>query len=178
MAKNFVLTFIADDRPGVVDRISEAVDAHGGNWMESRMAHLAEKFAGVATVKIADDRADALKAALEALTKDGFHIAVETAGKAAAPEKGSLLYLDLVGPDHPGIVHEISHCLAEHQVSVEEMNTYIDAAPVGGGTLFHAHAKIRLPTTLSEDEISDALGNLANALMVDIELGEEDAAAS
>lgn len=31
MAKTLVLTFIADDRPGLVDRLSETVAEAGGN---------------------------------------------------------------------------------------------------------------------------------------------------
>jgi glycine cleavage system regulatory protein len=50
MADTLIITFIAEDRPGVVEQLSEVVEANGGNWLESRMAHLAETFAGVARV--------------------------------------------------------------------------------------------------------------------------------
>ena len=41
MARTLVLTFIAKDRPGLVDALSTAVAQAGGNWQDSRMAHLA-----------------------------------------------------------------------------------------------------------------------------------------
>ena len=41
-----VLTVIGRDRPGLVDTLSGVVAEHGGNWEESRMAHLADRFAG------------------------------------------------------------------------------------------------------------------------------------
>ena len=63
MAKRLVLSFIATDEPGQVERITEAVAKSGGNWLDSRMAHLAEKFAGVARVSVPDDKAAALEAA-------------------------------------------------------------------------------------------------------------------
>ena len=43
---DLVLTLIGPDRPGLVEAVAEVVARHGGNWLESRMAHLAGKFAG------------------------------------------------------------------------------------------------------------------------------------
>jgi hypothetical protein len=45
----------AEDRPGLVEKLSEAVTEEGGNWLESRMAHLAEMFAGIVRVEIPGD---------------------------------------------------------------------------------------------------------------------------
>ena len=80
--KSLVLTFIATDRPGLVDTLSEAVTDAGGNWLESRMARLAEKFAGIARVEIPADREAAFKAALSALENQGFTLTVEAATTA------------------------------------------------------------------------------------------------
>jgi glycine cleavage system regulatory protein len=172
MAKTLVLTFMAKDRPGLVETLSETVAEHGGNWLESRMAHLAEKFAGVARVEIPGDKVEALKKALMALDAEGFHLTVEDARDVAAAD-GPLLALDLVGPDQPGIVRDISHCLAQRGVSVEQMETDIRGAPMGGGTLFYAQARVRVPAGLDQDELRDALEALAGALMVDIRLRKE-----
>lgn len=169
MAKTLVLTFIADDRPGLVERLSQTVAAEGGNWLESRMAHLAEKFAGIAMVDIAADKVSAVKAALAALETEGIHITVEEASDKA-PAAGPVFNLDLVGPDQPGILKEITHCLAEHKVSVEEMETDIQGAPMGGGMLFYARARVRAPAGMTDDRLRDALESLAGALMVDISL--------
>ncbi len=73
-----VLTVIAEDRPGLVDRISAVINEHGGNWEQSHMGHLAGRFAGIVQVRVAGERAGALSAALEALARDGMQIHVET----------------------------------------------------------------------------------------------------
>jgi glycine cleavage system regulatory protein len=172
MGKTLVLTFIAKDRPGLVEKLSEAVTQEGGNWLESRMAHLAEKFAGIARIEIPDDKVSSLKSALTTLEAEGFRVTVEEA-TVGAPPGGPVFSLDLVGPDHPGIVRDISHCLAKHGVSVEEMETDIRGAPMGGGTLFYAQARVRVPPSSSEEELRQALEALAGALMVDITLREE-----
>ncbi len=172
MNKTLVLTFIADDRPGLVERLSETVAAEGGNWLESRMAHLAEKFAGIAMVEISGKKVAGLKKALAALEKEGFHLTVEEA-KEEPPEKAPLYNLDLVGPDHPGILRDITHCLAERGVSVEDMETDIRDAPMSGGVMFYAQAKIRVPGGLSGSELRDALESLAGSIMVDIALRKD-----
>lgn len=172
MSKTIVLTFVADDRPGLVDRLSETVAACGGNWLESRMAHLAEKFAGIAMIEIPAGKLKELEKALAALESEGFRLAAEEASPAVA-DSGPLYLLDLVGPDQPGILHEITHCLAERGVSVEEMETDIRDAPMSGGVMFFAEAHVRLPRGLDADELQSALEGLAGSLMVDITLRRE-----
>lgn len=169
MTKTLVLTFIARDKPGLVERLSDTVAGHGGNWLESRMVHLAEKFAGLARVEIAGDKAAALIAAVMALESEGFQLTVEE-GLSGVADEGPVLIVDLVGPDHPGIVREISRCLAERGVSVEEMETDVRGAPMGGGLMFYARARVRMPPGLSAEALSDALEALAATLTVDISL--------
>lgn len=38
---HLVLTVIAQDQPGLVERLAGCVAKHGGNWLESRMARMA-----------------------------------------------------------------------------------------------------------------------------------------
>ncbi len=172
MAKTLVLTFIARDKPGLVERLSETVAGEGGNWLESRMVRLAGKFAGLARVEVADAKVAALKAEVLALEEEGFQLSIEE-GRAGAEPEGPLLIIDLVGPDHPGIVREVSHCLAERGVSVEEMETDIRGTPMGGGLLVYARARVRVPKSLSEDALRDALEALAATLTVDISVREK-----
>ncbi len=172
MTKTLVLTFIAKDRPGLVERLAETVAARGGNWLESRMAHLADRFVGIARVEAPKGELARLNAELLALAAEGFHLAVEEAESAAGPPS-RVLRLDLVGPDHPGIVRDITHVLATRGASVEEIETDIRPAPMGGGFLFYAQARVRVPDSLSERELSDALHEIGNTLMVDVTLGGE-----
>ena len=171
MTRTLIVTFIADDRPGLVGLLSKTVADGGGNWLDSHMAHLGGKFAGIAELEVADGGAAALEKALRGLEAKGFHLVVEEAGDVAAAA-GHVFELDLTGPDHPGIVRDISHCLAERGVSVEEMETEIVEAPHAGGTLFQARLRVRAPEGLSDAHLQEALEVLAESLMVDISLGK------
>lgn len=167
----FILTVLGDDRPGLVSAISAAVSAHGASWERSQMSRLAGKFAGIAVVSAPDARADALVADLAELADKGLQVVVERTDEPAGRESVTLT-LDLLGADRPGIVAEISACLAAHHVNIEELSTDVRDAPMSGGTIFQAHAVLTAPVTASTDELRSLLEGLADELMVEIRLSD------
>lgn len=167
MGTSLVVTVIGNDRPGIVERLSEVVLAAGANWEESRMARLAGKFAGILRISIAATNANALASGLRALTSDGLTIVVESSGEAAA-ETFRTVRLELVGNDHPGIIRDISKVLAQNQVNIEELETGVSGAPMTGEQLFRARAELRLPAGVTTEWLRDRLEALAGELMVDI----------
>jgi glycine cleavage system regulatory protein len=172
MSTSLVLTLSGDDRPGLVDAVSTAIVEQGGNWLESRMACLAGKFAGILLADVPDANADALIATLRHLDSQGLRIVVEkSAGSGSSPAYRTL-NLNLVGQDHPGIVHDLSHALASKGINIEELNTECTSASWSGETLFHASARLHVPRELSVDELREVLEGLANELMVDITLDD------
>ena len=128
MPATLVLTVIGDDRPGLVESLATTVAAHQGNWLESSLAHLAGKFAGIVRVDVPDDRVAALQAALAAL--DGLRVSADNAGSDGETGGSRRLRLSLVGHDRIGIVREVSQVLARHAVNVEELNTHTASAPM------------------------------------------------
>ena len=54
-----VLTYVGDDRPGLINAVSEKIAAFGGTWLESRSARLAGKFAGILRVNVPEENAGA-----------------------------------------------------------------------------------------------------------------------
>lgn len=166
-----VLTTIGDDQAGLVDALSEVIADHGGNWEESHMAQLGGKFAGIVLLSVPGDSVDALVRDLEPLREQGLLdvTAVRAESTVDAPAV-TRLTMQLVGLDHPGIVHDISHALASHDVSIASLETRTSAAPMSGGTLFTAEAILDVPEEVSIQSVTDVLEALAHQLMVDIEL--------
>jgi glycine cleavage system regulatory protein len=169
---DLVLTLIGPDRPGLVEAVAEAVAAHGGNWLESRLAHLAGKFAGVLRIEVPGDRTAALTAALTQLAPLGLKIVVEVSGQEALADAHAM-ELDLVGLDRPGLVREISHLLATHGVNVEELATDRSSAPMSGEMLFRARARVNVPATVDLSALRKQLERLAGNLMLEIRLAEK-----
>ncbi|MCC6472479.1 MAG: glycine cleavage system protein R [Burkholderiales bacterium] len=164
-----VLTAIGADRPGLVEALSGAVAAHGGNWLESRMAHLAGRFAGILCVRVPAGRVEALEGALRALETLGLRVVCERG--TVAQELFRTVQLDLVGADRPGIVREFSIALARRRINVEELTTECTDAPMAGQPLFKARAKLLLPAGVSEDDLRGDLEAIAHDIMVDITMG-------
>ncbi len=168
-----VLTIIGDDRPGLVNALSGVIADHGGNWEEGRMARLAQKFAGILKVRVPDANVDALTAALRELQTGGLRVSVEASGEQ--PARGyRRLRLELLGQDHPGILHDISSALASRGISIEELETETRSASMAGGTLFHAAAVLNAPEQIALQDLEETLEALANELMVDVEIEPEN----
>jgi glycine cleavage system regulatory protein len=167
---DLVLTLIGPDRPGIVEAIAEPIARHGGNWLESRMAHLAGKFAGILRIEVPAGREAALTEALRALETVGLKLTIET-GPAETAGAGARTYLlELMGLDRPGIVREISRLLAERGVNIEELTTDRSAAPMSGELLFRSRARVTVPPQTDPDRLRERLEQLAGDLMVQITL--------
>jgi glycine cleavage system regulatory protein len=167
MRTSLVLTVLGDDKPGIVEQLSDRITAAGANWEESRMAHLAGKFAGLLRVSVDADRADALATSLMTLDAGGLKVVVAPSGDSRASASRTLR-LELVGNDHPGIIRDISRVLVQHQVNIEELETGVTSAPMSGEALFRARALLRIPSTITVDALVGVLEALAGELMVDL----------
>ena len=93
---DLVLTLIGPDRPGIVEAVAEPIAAHGGNWLESRMAHLGGQFAGILRVEVPDANAAALAEALRKLEQRGLRVTVESEPRPPAAPARRTYVLDLV----------------------------------------------------------------------------------
>lgn len=167
MRTSLVLTVIGDDKPGIVEQISDRALATGANWEESSMARLGGKFAGLLRLSVPAGRADALAADLRALSASGLSVIVEASHVPQQPPARHLR-LSLIGNDRPGIVRDIARVLAEHQANIETLDTSVVNAPMTGEPLFHAEATLSMPSTTSADALRQVLEALAGELMVDL----------
>jgi glycine cleavage system regulatory protein len=169
---SLVLTLIGPDRPGLVEAVAEVIASHGGNWLESRMAHLAGKFAGLLRAEVPPERARALVEALARLEERGLRVIAEVAPGAPSADDRRPLELEVVGLDRPGIVREISQLLARHAVNVEELRTDRTSAPMSGEMLFRAVARVHVPSSADLGALRGGLERLASDLLVEIRLAE------
>jgi glycine cleavage system regulatory protein len=175
MTISLVLTFVGDDRPGLVNAIAEKVAAHGATWLESRSVRLVGKFAGVVLVSVADDRLAELELSLRDLAHAGLRIGVER-GAAADPEKpGRTVKLDVLGRERPGIVRDVTQALTRLGVNIEEFESGLESEPFTGAEMFRATARLTIPQGLPPEELRKALERLAGEIMVDLTVGEDEA---
>lgn len=168
---NLVLTVIGDDKPGLVEALSQVIVNHAGNWQESSMSQLAGKFAGILRVRVPDENSDALIRELQGLSEQ-LKVIVEKAADQAATVPQTIA-LHLVGNDRPGIVREISHALTGLGVNVEQLVTECVPAPMSSEMLFKADARLRVPASLGSEQLQQEIERLADDLIVEIQLGDD-----
>ena len=170
MQTRVLISFIADDRPGIVRGIAEVVAAHGGNWLESRMTYLGGKFAGIISVELPQAGVGELREALGALDALGLVLRVEVAQEQSTTTVLTPWQLEIIGPDRMGIVHEFAAALASRQINVVKMRSDITSAPMSADMLFTASALIHVPAAIDIDELREQLDEIAEELTIDYSL--------
>ena len=170
MDSAYIVTFIGDDRPGLVEELSGVIERNGGNWHESRLSQLGGKFAGLVLVSLPEGNSAALEAELSALSASGLSVSVNTTGSTPAPADSIDLRLSVIGPDRPGIVKEVSRALAERQINVVEMDSHVAPAAMSAEALFNASICASIPADTNLDSLSDSLDEIANQMTLDIEI--------
>lgn len=161
---HLVISFMAPDRPGVVDSLANLITQKGGNWQDSSMHHLSGYFAGVVEVAVAENAIDTLVSEIKALPE------LETIIKISHTEPSEQtpsVILELTANDRSGIVQEISSIIHHQGGNLLKLVSNKASAPHTGQNLFKAKVTIAVADD-AVDELIDALENLADDLMVDI----------
>ena len=166
MTQHLVLTVIGDDRPGLVEALSHIVAEHHANWSESRMAHLADKFAGIVTVEVPKENEASLVKALQDLSSVGLKVSVELANKHVVT--GEVVVLSVMGNDRTGIIREVSKTLSVLGANVMDFNSYCEPAPMSSEMLFKAELEVLLPNECSVETLEKAIEAISSDLVVEL----------
>lgn len=168
MQTSLIITILGPDQSGLVKSLSETLNHFQGSWTESRMSHLAGKFAGILQISIPTNQVDDLTTALQALQPDGLQISIEKSEQSQLSTPSNVLSLELLGQDRPGIIHDITKQLAQLNVNIEELESQVKEASMSGGTLFCAQLKLGLPEGVTTEAVQNALESMSDKFMVDI----------
>jgi glycine cleavage system regulatory protein len=169
-----VLTFVGDDRPGLVNAVSERVADCGGTWLESRSVRLAGKFAGVVLVSVPDESLIPLESALAKLAPSGLRVSIDRGAAAQSEKPRRLVTLEIVGKERPGIVRDVTQALTGLGVNIEEFMSSLEGEPFTGVEMFRATARLSVPEGLRLDHMREALERLAAEIMVDLSVIESE----
>ena len=104
--------------------------------------------------------------------------------------KNVSLVMTLIGKDRPGLVASLAAIIDRHGGNWEEsrmvelagefaglLHVQVPAeraAPMAGGTMFRATARLRAPTSVLLEDLQQDLERIADDLMVDVDLEEPD----
>lgn len=161
----FIVTVMASDRPGIAERIAREIEAYQGNWLESRLATMAGKFAGIIRVDVPESNFEKIQKALQKLRDEGLSISIEL-GETQAGEQTEHR-IEVTGNDRPGIVREVTNALMRCNANIVDLHTEIEPASMSGGVIFRARVEFILGEAHDLDDAIAELESLSPDLMVD-----------
>lgn len=166
MQTSLVLTILGNDNQGLVKGLSIVLNDYNASWEESRMIHLAGKFAGLLQVSLPLDQLEPLKQALTTLEAKGLYVVTEHV-QTVAETTNHTLTLEVLGQDRPNIIHDITHQLADLRINIEKLESELKTAPMSNEQLFYAQLTLGLPDEVSAENVQDKLEAMSDQLMVD-----------
>ena len=165
--KSILISVLGDDKPGLLDSLSEIIVSNDGDWIESNMSTVEAKFAGNLRVNVPSKNAKKLIKELTS-SKLGLQIACEETVPVTHSDYKSY-NIELIGQNHVGIINKLSHVLTyELKANVEGIKTEIIDASMSGEQLFKAQITLHLPKSVDERLIKDKLELIADEMMVEI----------
>ena len=169
MQKQLLITATGNDRVGIVEDVTKIILAHQGNVDASRMAHLGGEFAMLMLVSTSEEHLAHLQEDLKSLSSQGFDLSTRLTERSSAPKfDGWRSYqINVRGADHEGIIHEITHYLAQQEINVETIDTGTEDAPFGG-KLFTMCATVLTSPTMSLAILQEELAAVGDQLNVDV----------
>ncbi|NQY62714.1 MAG: amino acid-binding protein [Alteromonadaceae bacterium] len=162
--KHLIISFISPDRPGIVDRLSDTIKNHGGNWQQSSMHHMSGFFSGVLQISIEEQKSELL---IDEIQKIEHLETLIKLSNAQDNTELTTITLELTANDRSGIVQEISSVIYDQGGNLIKLVSVTESAAHSGQRLFKAKATVAV-LEKNTDELIAALENLADDLMVDI----------
>ena len=172
MNERAVLTAIGEDRPGLVEEVSEFVFARGGSIEDSRMANMQGQFAIMMVVGGTREAIERITSDLETLSLEaGIHAQLTPTGRADVEATPRLAYR-LTGRalDQSGLVHQVANLLRSLNVNIESMETELEAAPITGAPIFATDLVIAVPQDTPVQKLRDELAAMCDSLNIDWQL--------
>jgi glycine cleavage system regulatory protein len=164
---HYILSYIGEDRPGLVEELSAIIANNQGSWLESRMANLSGQFTGVVRLSVAAENAESLEQDIRAAQKDDLMLTLSRAEPIGAASRQRLL-IKVIGADRPGIIKELAAQLARLNVNVEDLQTDVRAAAMAGEPIFEAVVEVSATSMLDQDRLRDELESLSDDLIVEV----------
>lgn len=166
--QHLILSVIANERPGIVSEIADAVKENGANWLESSLSSLDQHFAGIVHISVQEENSAALIGKLESLSEQNIHVQITQNASGNTTANGNTLSIELEANDREGIVEEITRALANANINVNKLESRRESAPMAGYDMFHANLDINLPVGMNKDDVEILLESLSDDIMVSL----------
>jgi len=168
MSEQLVITALGDDRPGIVDELSNALFRHNLNIEDSRMSVLGGEFAVLILVGGTRPSIDAFVADIAALEQS---LNMKILVKRTSGETGRAAMIpydvEVVAIDNPGIVHKLASFFASRRINIVNLNTERYAAAHTATPMFAVKMTVCIPTETPLKQLRDEFIDMCDDLNLD-----------
>ena len=165
-----VISAMGDDRPGLVDELTQAAAKNGANVAGSRMVNLHGVFAIVMLVEIEGPIEPLKQAFEEAAGRLGLTLSIQQPGGGGRSGAAVPYRVRVYAMDQVGLVHRITHALHVLSVNIEELTTKLEHAPHTGAPLFSMDLIASVPAEVKLRSVRDNLEELCAELNCDLDI--------
>lgn len=163
-----VLSALGEDRPGIVDSLSQAVFELNCNIADSRMTVLGGEFAILLMVEGPWNQLAKLEGQIPDLQKRLGLVIISRRTESRRPSTDLLPYaVEVVSLDHPGIVHQLASFFSRRNINIENMNTSSYAAPHTATAMFTVHMNVGIPANIQISELREEFMDFCDTMNLD-----------
>lgn len=156
MESFLVITALGRDKPGIVDKLSEAVTNCDCNIVDSRMTVLGGEFAVILMVSGKWNQLAKLEDALQGLRESLELTITSKRTEPGEPATDLMPYtVEVISIDHPGIVYELAHFFSKRNINIQELNTTRYSAAHTGTPMFALHITANIPADIHVASLRD-----------------------
>ena len=168
MSEQLVITALGDDRPGIVDELSNALFKHGLNIEDSRMSVLGGEFAVLLLVGGARQSIDDFVADTPSLEQSlNMKLQVKLTS-SKQPQQPLVPYtVEVVAIDHPGIVHKLASFFSARHINIVDLSTERYAAAHTATPMFAVTMTIGIPADITIKSLREEFINMCDELNLD-----------
>ena len=157
MQEYLVISAIGEDKPGIINGLSQVASECGCNIQDTRMTVLGGEFA---LLMLISGQSEQVSNAETSIPSVADQFGLTTILKRTHPRQqtdASCPYsISVVSLDHPGIVREIAGFFSERNINIEEMETGTYAAAHTGSPMFSLELAVKIPANQAIAALKEA----------------------
>tara|TARA_B100001750_G_scaffold217700_1_gene203248 strand:- start:339 stop:839 length:501 start_codon:yes stop_codon:yes gene_type:complete len=161
-----LITAIGTDRPGLVNKITSAINYNNGNIDNSKMIKINNQFAIIIDFSLSGEIESILSELKKIKDLEFSYKKIKTDNLNNRIAKTYLMK----GADDQGIINTISEYFKNKKVNIIEIDTFIELAPITGAPLFNMKISIDSNNESDLNQMTKEISEISKNLNLDITL--------
>lgn len=171
MKTQLVISALGEDRPGIVDELSNIIYTHALNVEDSRMSVLGGEFAILLLVSGEQSAIDAIQSQLGEIEQSlKMRLLLKPTTETDSAKTAAPYSVEVSALDNPGIVRHIANFFSNQNINIVNLQTERYAAPHTGSPMFALHMTVGIPADINIAQLRDAFMDLCDGLNLDAEI--------